>query len=283
MKHNFEQRKQNRIENAKAQAEKNSLLSDRQYSAAQEIASYIPMGQPILVGHHSEKRHRRDLDRIHNLHGQSIQSAEKARYYEAKAKTIEENTAISSDDPQALTKLREALKECEDLQIFMKEVNKCIKKKDKEGFLKLPGTSEAKWIVVNTPDCFNSKGFARYKLTNNGAEIRRLKKRIAQLEKLEKMETSESEYNGVIYRKNVEANRVQLIFPGKPAEEIRTILKKYGFRWAPSEKAWQRHLNNDGIFAANYALKAIVANSTLNKQEPAKVFTLLNKQDNIAA
>ena len=35
-----------------------------QHARASAIASHIPMGQPILVGHHSEKRHRRDLARI---------------------------------------------------------------------------------------------------------------------------------------------------------------------------------------------------------------------------
>jgi len=257
MKHNFEQRKQNRIEYAIRQAEKNTSLSDQQFNAAHEISSFIPMGQPILVGHHSEKRHRRDLDRIHNLHGQSIKAAEKAAYYADKANTIESNTAIFSDDPQATDKLRSKLKDCEELQTYMKAVNKCIKKNDKEAFLKLPGASEEKWIIVNTPDCFKCKGYPHYKLTNNGAEIRRLKARIKQLEAVEKIESSVSEHNGIIYRINVEANRVQLIFPGKPEEQIRSVLKSHGFRWTPSEQAWQRHLNNAGICEAKSALREI--------------------------
>ncbi|RXK81156.1 DUF3560 domain-containing protein [Filimonas effusa] len=279
MKHNFEQRKQNRIDNAIEQSEKNTRLSVQQYNEADKIASFIPMGQPILIGHHSEKRHRRDLDRIHNLHGQSIKSTEKAAYYADKAKTIESNTAIFSDDPQALDKLRTKLKEYEDLQTYMKAVNKCIKKKDKEAFLKLPGSSEEKWIDLNTPDCCKQIGFPHYKLTNNGAEIRRLKARIKQLENVEKWESSESEHNGVTLRINVEANRVQLLFPGKPEEKIRSILKSHCFRWTPSEKAWQRHLNGSGIYAAKSALRDI-ANKTLpQKEEPAQGDVLPDSQD----
>ena len=37
--------------------------------AAHAIADHIPLGQPILVGHHSERRHRRDLEKIDtNMH-----------------------------------------------------------------------------------------------------------------------------------------------------------------------------------------------------------------------
>ena len=35
-----------------------------QHARANAIASMIPMGQPIMIGHHSERRHRRDLARI---------------------------------------------------------------------------------------------------------------------------------------------------------------------------------------------------------------------------
>ncbi len=65
--------------------------------------------------------------------------------------------------------------------------------------------------------------------------------------------------DGVKLVENVEANRVQLLFPGKPAADIRDVLKRNGFRWAPSEGAWQRQLNNAGIYAAQQVLKYLAA------------------------
>ncbi|RYG30446.1 MAG: DUF3560 domain-containing protein [Chitinophagaceae bacterium] len=58
MRHDFHQRKQNRITYADNQAAKNEAASEQLYLKAKEMASVIQMGQPILVGHHSEKRDR---------------------------------------------------------------------------------------------------------------------------------------------------------------------------------------------------------------------------------
>ena len=109
MKNNFEERKAQRIENAKQMAQKNKLLADQLHTKAKQMSAVIPFGQPILVGHHSEKSDRRYRDKIHNTFGRSFEAAEKADYYDEKVKTIENNSAISSDDPQAITKLKEKL------------------------------------------------------------------------------------------------------------------------------------------------------------------------------
>lgn len=50
---------------------------------------------------------------------------------------------------------------------------------------------------------------------------------------------------------NVEAMRLQIIFDGKPKADVRAVLKKHGFKWAPSQGAWQRMLNPAGKYALN--------------------------------
>jgi len=49
------------------------------------ISRNIPFGQPILVGHHSEKRHRRDIDRMWKLTGKSVEEGRKAEYWQRRA------------------------------------------------------------------------------------------------------------------------------------------------------------------------------------------------------
>ncbi len=58
--------------------------SDSLYKKSNDITKHIPLGQPILVGHHSEKRHRKDLDKSWNLMGKSFELGEKAQEHERK-------------------------------------------------------------------------------------------------------------------------------------------------------------------------------------------------------
>lgn len=48
---------------------------------------------------------------------------------------------------------------------------------------------------------------------------------------------------------NEQINRYQIIFGGKPAPEIIKNLKENGFKWVPSQKAWQRQITINGKLA----------------------------------
>ncbi|MBT2561327.1 DUF3560 domain-containing protein [Pedobacter sp. ISL-68] len=250
MRHDFEERKQNRIENARNQAAKNKKQSNELYNNANKMAAAIPFGQPILVGHHSEKADRSYRNKIHNTYGKAFEKMDKAGYYEDKAEAIENNTAIFSDDPNALEQLQDKLKELEAMQEFMKSANKCVKKKDKEAFLKLPFATEQLWVEINTPDCFRQIGCPAYRLKNNNANIRRIKERIKGLERLEASEEKEYIINGVRIKENTEANRVQIFFPSRLSKEAYKKVRGHGFVWCRSESAFQRQLNNHAVWLA---------------------------------
>lgn len=169
---------------------------------------------------------------------------------------MENNKSIFSDDPQAIEKLDAKIEKLEKRQAFMKAANKCVKKKDKKGFLELEGASERLWSELNQPDSFGSMGFAPYALTNNNANIRRLKVRRSALQKVGTQQTEAEDIKGVRMVRNVEANRIQLFFSSVPAENVRNdLFRKYAFRWCRSEGASQRHLNNAGISAAKRFLE----------------------------
>jgi hypothetical protein len=82
-----------------------------------------------------------------------------------------------------------------------------------------------------------------------------MKQRLANLEKAETEETTETTINSVTIRDSVEDNRVQLYFPDKPNEEIRALLKSNGFRWARSLGAWQRHRSYGAMYWAQEIAK----------------------------
>ena len=95
------------------------------------------------------------------------------------------------------------------------------------------------------------RSFESYQLTNNNAEIRRVKARIEQLSKQAQQEFSGWEFDGGCVEMNREDNRLQVFFDGKPDADTRAELKSSGFRWAPSVGAWQRQLTDNAIRAAD--------------------------------
>ena len=248
MKHDFHQRKQSRIENAEKQAAKNTAASTALFLRSNEMASAIPMGQPILIGHHSEWRDRRYRDKIWNTMGKSVEAQKKAGYYADKAEAIKNNDAIFSDDPDALEKLDAKLKDLQAAQDFMKAANKCIRNNDREAFLKLPLATASLWVELTQPRRFGGMGFAGFSLTNNNANIRRIKQRIDELKAQGVKQAIDKTINNVRVFENRGANRLQLFFPGKPPGEIIAKLKGHGFRWCRSEQAWQRHISPSAIY-----------------------------------
>lgn len=125
---NYEERKEARIERLKERAKKAQSRSNAYYEHSHKLVEHIPFGQPILVGHHSEGRHRRTLERSNNYMRKSVNESSKAQYYAKRAKAAENNTAIFSDDPEAITKLKEKLAGLENCQKMMKDANRIIRK-----------------------------------------------------------------------------------------------------------------------------------------------------------
>lgn len=93
---------QERIESKKyrleARAEK--AQSNARFENAHQLGHVLPFGQPILVGHHSERKHRRLIENIYNNMRKSIEAQDKANYLEAKAASV----VIALDDPEAKVK-----------------------------------------------------------------------------------------------------------------------------------------------------------------------------------
>jgi hypothetical protein len=261
MKSNFEERKANRLDAYHSLAAKAESESNSAFNTAHSLGSVIPMGQPILVGHHSEKRHRNHLKKMDNAMRRSVEADEKQKYYMGRAESLLNSTAISSDDPNAIDKLTEKLERLEGLQELMKDCNAIIRSRrnatDKVTELMALGMKEGTAVKLLDTANFGGPGFPRFSLTNNGATIRATKERIEYLTKMAAIGDQEEDINGVRYVVNQADNRVQLFFPGKPSDEVRAKLKGAGFRWAPSVGAWMRQISNGAIYSAKNILNGL--------------------------
>lgn len=165
---------------------------------------------------------------------------------------------IMSDDKNAVAKLTAKLEKLEKHQALMKAANAAIRMKDTaKGDAKLAelGYTPDEIRQLREPDYCGRVGYPSFELTNNNANIRRIKERIAALEKeaqraVENADAEPVKGDGYELVENAEIGRIQFVFEGKPDENIRNLLKSHGFRWSPSQGAWQRMLNDNGRYAA---------------------------------
>ena len=165
--------------------------------------------------------------------------------------------AIKSTDKNAIEKLNQKIEQLEAEKDFIKRSEKACKEyqktKDFSVFEKynIP-QKEAKEYVEQ----IERHGLPLIKgISSISAEIRRVKERIALLEKSKASEDENFDIENGRILVNKEAQRVQIFFDNIPDANTRDALKKRAFKWAPSAKAWQRTLTGNAIDAVKYLIK----------------------------
>lgn len=227
----YEERKQRRIERYKIVSQKAKEKADeRMNSTANRILMMTP-GQPIITGHHSERKARKLHEQANYDTKKSIELSEKSEYYKRRAKNAENSNVIYNDDPEAIAKLKNKLERLE-------HQRESIKAREHE----------------------------TWELTNVGANIRETRLRIKRLEEQENLVFLDIEFKGGKAIHNKEINRIQLLFERKPDEETRNQLKRNGFHWSRNEGAWQREFNQKTIYVTNALIKDVL-NKEKEKEE----------------
>lgn len=250
----YEKKQEDRRARLEQGAEAATARSDQAYEASRRAVSGIEMGQPILVGHHSEGRHRGALKRSDSAMRRSVEESKRADELTRKAASVGAG-GISSDDPDAIVKLRAKVESLKALQEKMKATNKAIKAnktpETQTAALVAMGYSESEAFGLLNPRFSNRPGFPAYTLTNNNANIRQTEKRIQSLEVATQRESVEAEGEGYSYQEDTDENRVMFRFPGKPDVETRQKLKDEGFKFSPGREGspWVRKMTGNGLMA----------------------------------
>lgn len=193
---------------------------------------------------------------------------------------VEEPVPVATGNPE-LDKQRDKLKSLADLQERMKSANKVVNNKklsddQKVEQLIAQGFDEHQVREILKPDYMGRIGFAGYQLTNNNAVIKNTQKRIAQLEAQALAESQAAsgdretsyDFDGGTIDLDYGDDRLRVNFDSKPGADMISKLKQSGFKWSPTNSAWQRQLTDNAISTANYLFgtKIQTAASAMNEE-----------------
>ena len=163
-----------------------------------------------------------------------------ADYHRSKAAGLADqlDSSIYSDDPDAVERLEEKIAQMETRQAFMTGVNKICrnKKLDESGkvaqIVALGVDEEAAKKILHPEYHWQSVGFASFELTNNNANIRRCKKRLAGIKAAQELQNRASKAaSGVVIDRFPNRGIARITFAEKPEREIIAALKAAGFYW----------------------------------------------------
>lgn len=253
------ERLERKLEKRQEWAQKAQGRSEAGFSGVQRIADAIPFGQPILVGHHSERHARRDQDRIHRGMTRGREEQRLAQHHEERAAGLEiqlEKT-IFSDDHDAVEQLEARIASLEADAAKQTEWNtlwkrgaaageKAATKAGKTGaedllIARLDGGEKAlrdagvSQTIIAAANTVMEQGYSWIKspfdLTSTRANVRRLKERLEDVNRQRARRQAAEEAGGVSIVRNEAHNWCRITFAEKPDYSIIQALKAAGFIW----------------------------------------------------
>lgn len=165
------------------------------------------------------------------------------------------NKAIYSKEEDAVNQLEKKLNNLEKSQKRMREANAYYRKNGTmKGFYGIT-ESESKKADLSIQNSMYKKPYATFELTNNLANINQVKERIETIKKIKSSDEKKyKKVKGLDVVENKELMRIQLKFDSKPDEKTRELLKSNGFKWSPTNSAWQRQLTSNAQRSTNKVL-----------------------------
>lgn len=120
-----------------ARAVRREAESDARLAAAKRTADMIPLGQPILVGHHSEGRHRRDIARIEGNYRKGFEAHAEAQEAARRADSTRRTMAHRESAPTTMRRI-------ERLEVELRQWQRAIARSRPNG---LTDDDDSAWAV----------------------------------------------------------------------------------------------------------------------------------------
>ncbi|UWQ44033.1 DUF3560 domain-containing protein (plasmid) [Leisingera aquaemixtae] len=125
-------------ERAQAKAARLDALADKRaaessaYSrAADELSRAFEFGQPILVGHHSERKARKTQERMHNAMDKAVRAHKAIGYWHYRAEGVERFANMKNDPKVRARRIKTLLAELRDFQRRLNGAHKALENWEK--------------------------------------------------------------------------------------------------------------------------------------------------------
>lgn len=221
-------------------AAKRAEKAEASLTQARAMGEAIPLGQPILVGHHSERADRRYRGRIDSTYRKAFEHGQKAESMAARSAgiTAQLDRSIYSDDHDAIDRLNERIAELEAERDRVKAYNASCRQAAKSGGtgdLSLLDDRQRADILSTAKVCPYQIGpggaFPAYHLSNLSGNIKRYRDRLAEVERRQEKTARTEEAGGVLVETVGGGRYARVTFTEKPGRDVIVALKAAGFRW----------------------------------------------------
>ena len=238
----YRERRERRAEKLREWADKREERGTASYEEGREALHRIPFGQPILVGHHSERADRSYRNRATGKMERGFADLDKATSMRSRADNIDSQLdgAIYSDDEDAIERLEERIAELEAKRERIKAHNKAMRK---PGACDHPADCDCRTRYPRNCTACKNHPLPSYALSNLSGNITRQRGRLLLLKRqaAEREAPVLSEVEGDGVKVTTTESRVEVRFASKPSVEVRDALKAHGFRWDRVEYCWAAH------------------------------------------
>lgn len=237
------ERLERKVERRHEWAGKAEARSNAAHARVRAIADNIPFGQPILVGHHSERHARRDAERIHSGMGKAVAESKLAAHHESRASGLEIQLerSIFSDDADAIEKLEAKAAACDAAADRCNAINKAWRK---GGRAQVAAEFGEAWAVEAEKTCAVFSWLARKgprDASHDRAEARRCRERIKQIQWRQAKAAEAEAAGGVKIARRPSSNWATVTFAEKPDRSILEALRAAGYSWGSG--SWRGYLD----------------------------------------
>ena len=120
------ERAQMKADRLDAIAEKRAAEASAFSRAANELSRAFEFGQPILVGHHSERKARKTQERMHSAQDKASKAHRAIGYWQYRAESVERHANYKNDPKVQARRIHTLLAELRDLQRRLNTAHKAL-------------------------------------------------------------------------------------------------------------------------------------------------------------